>query len=166
MILLTLHYVGDALLHGARLVHFISQKEKRTKCKLIMPTVELLCLYTMNSEYIYMMFTVSFLVANSTYAFARVATIVLTVVVFLYGLRKQEFNFDYDTGNFNTPAVQFSAVSIISLFQAYLLYYFIAKQIKRARENAAPVVVKAKPKQKLRKREGEDDFTLFKFYFI
>ncbi|KAL6429284.1 hypothetical protein ACFW04_008178 [Cataglyphis niger] len=136
VILLTLHYVADALLHGARLVHFISQKEKRTK--------------------------LSFLVANSTYAFARVTTIVLTVVVFLYGLRKQEFNFDYDTGNFNTPAVQFSAVSIISLFQAYLLYHFIAKQIKRARENAAPVVVKAKPKQKLRKREGEDDFILFK----
>lgn len=123
---------------------------------------QLLCLYNMNSKYIYMMFTVSFLIANSTYAFARLATIVLTVVVFLYGLRKLEFNFDYDTGNFNTPAVQFSAVSIISLFQAYLLYYFIAKQIKRARENAAPVVVKTKPKQKLRKREGEDDFILFK----
>ncbi|GAB1859424.1 Translocating chain-associated membrane protein [Camponotus japonicus] len=129
VILLTLHYVGDALLHGARLVHFISQKEKRTK--------------------------LSFLVANSTYVFARLATIVLTLVVFLYGLRKLEFNFDYDTGNFNVPAVQFSAVSVISLFQAYLLYYFIAKQIKRARENAAPVVVKTKPKQKLRKREGK-----------
>ncbi|XP_072764487.1 translocating chain-associated membrane protein 1 [Anoplolepis gracilipes] len=129
IILLTLHYVGDALLHGARLVHFISQKEKRTK--------------------------LSFLVANSVYVFARLATIVLTAVVFLYGLRKLEFNFDYDTGNFNIPAVQFSAVSIISLFQAYLLYYFITKQIKRARENAAPVVVKTKPKQKLRKREGK-----------
>lgn len=108
-----------------------------------------------------MIFTVSFLVANSTYVFARLATIVLTVVMFLYGLRKLEFNFDYDSGNFNVPAVQFSAVSIISLFQAYLLYYFIAKQIKRARENAAPVVVKTKPKQKLRKREGEG-FILFK----
>ncbi|XP_029167981.1 translocating chain-associated membrane protein 1 [Nylanderia fulva] len=129
VILLTLHYVADASLHGARLVHFISQKEKRTK--------------------------LSFLVANSTYMFARLATIILTVVVFLYGLRKLEFSFDYDTGNFNTPAVQFSAVSVISLFQSYLLYYFIAKQIKRARENAAPVVVKTKPKQKLRKRDGK-----------
>lgn len=32
IILLTLHYVGDALQHGARLVHFISQRESRTKC--------------------------------------------------------------------------------------------------------------------------------------
>lgn len=35
IILLTLHYVGDALLHGARLVHFISQNEKKTRCKLL-----------------------------------------------------------------------------------------------------------------------------------
>jgi len=101
-----------------------------------------------------MFVTVSFLVANSTYVFARIATIALTCVVFLYGLRKQEFKFDYPTGNFNTPAVQFSAAFIILLFQGYLLYFFIAKQIKRARENAAPVVVKTKPKQKPKKREG------------
>ncbi|XP_011691166.1 PREDICTED: translocating chain-associated membrane protein 1 [Wasmannia auropunctata] len=129
LILLTVHYVGDILLHTARLIHFISQKEKRTK--------------------------LSFLIANSIYAFARIATIALTCVVFLYGLRKQEYKFDYATGNFNNPAVQFSAASIISLFQGYLLYVFVAKQIKRARENAAPVVVKTKPKQKLKKRDGK-----------
>ncbi|KAL6255192.1 hypothetical protein P5V15_013530 [Pogonomyrmex californicus] len=128
VILLTLHYLGDALLHSARLVHFISQKEKRTK--------------------------LSFLVANSVYAFARVATLAITFVVFLYGLRNQEYKFDYATGNFNIPTVQFLAVTIISLFQGYLLYFFIAKQIKRARENATPVVVKTKPKQKLRKRDA------------
>ncbi|KAH0945974.1 hypothetical protein HN011_007035 [Eciton burchellii] len=128
-ILLTLHYVGDILLHGARLVHFISQKEKRTK--------------------------LSFLIANSTYAFVRIVTIVLSGLVFLYGLRKMEFKFDYATGTFNTPAVHFSAVFIISLFQGYLLYLFVAKQIKRARENVTPVVVKTKPKQKQKKREGK-----------
>lgn len=100
--------------------------------------------------------SVSFLVANSAYAFARIATIALTCVVFLYGLRKQEFKFDYATGNFNNPIVQFSATFIISLFQGYLLYYFVMKQIKRSRENAAPVVVKTKPKQKPKKREGEN----------
>nr|XP_012217923.1 PREDICTED: translocating chain-associated membrane protein 1 [Linepithema humile] len=129
LILLTLHYVGDALLHAARLIHFISQKEKRTK--------------------------LSFFIANSIYAFARIATIVLSSAVFLYGLRKLEFKFDYATGNFNSPAVQFSAVSIILFFQGYLLYFFISKQIKRARENVVPVVTKTKPKQKLRKREGK-----------
>ncbi|XP_018059586.1 PREDICTED: translocating chain-associated membrane protein 1 [Atta colombica] len=129
LILLTFHYVGDALLHAARLVHFISQKEKRTK--------------------------LSFLVANATYVFARITTIALTCVVFLYGLRKQEFKLDYVTGNFNTPVVQFSAAVIVSLFQGYLLYFFITKQIKRARENATPIVVKTKPKQKPKKREGK-----------
>ncbi|KAG5344900.1 TR1L1 protein, partial [Acromyrmex heyeri] len=129
LILLTFHYVGDALLHAARLVHFISQKEKRTK--------------------------LSFLVANATYVFARITTVALTCVVFLYGLRKQEFKLDYVTGNFNTPVVQFSVAVIVSLFQGYLLYFFIMKQIKYARENATPVVVKTKPKQKPKKREGK-----------
>jgi translocating chain-associated membrane protein 1 len=129
IILLALHFVGDALLHSARLIHFIGQKEKASK--------------------------LSFLVANSMYAFARVASIVLSAVVFLYGLRKQENKFDYVTGNFNVPAVQYAAVSIVSLFQGYLLYVLVAKQIKRVRDNAAPVVVKTKPKQKSRKREGK-----------
>lgn len=73
---------------------------------------------------------------------------------------------DYATGNFNIPAVQFSAAFVISLFQGYLLYVFVAKQIKRARENAAPVVVKTKPKQKLKKREGEDNSSLFIIIYI
>ncbi|XP_020297643.1 translocating chain-associated membrane protein 1 [Pseudomyrmex gracilis] len=129
VILLTLHYVADALQHGARLIHFVGQKENRTK--------------------------LAFLVANSVYAFARIATIALSAVVFLYGLRKQEFNFDYNTGNYNIPAVQFLGVSIILFFQGYLLYLFIKKQVKLARENAAVVVVKTKPKQKTKKREGK-----------
>ncbi|EFN85260.1 translocating chain-associated membrane protein 1 [Harpegnathos saltator] len=129
VILLTLHFMGDALLHGARLTHFISQKEKPSR--------------------------LSFLIANSTYVFARVATIVLSAVVFIYGLRQQENKFDYATGNFNIPAVQYTAISVISFSQGYLLYLLIAKQLKRARENAVPVVVKTKPKQKSRKREGK-----------
>lgn len=100
------------------------------------------------------------------YVFARVATVVLSGVVFLYGLRKLDFTFDYTTGNFNIPTVQFSAMSIITFFQGYLLYLFAAKQLKRARENAVPVVVKAKPKQKLRKREGESDFAFTYMIFI
>lgn len=110
------------------------------------------------------MCSVAFLVANSVYAFARIATIALSAVVFLYGLRKQEFNFDYTTGNYNIPAVQFSAVSIILFFQGYLLYLFIKKQVKLARENAAVVVVKTKPKQKTKKREGEIKCFVVNFY--
>lgn len=99
--------------------------------------------------------TVSFLIANLIYAFVRIATIVLSGVVFLYGLRKVEFKLDYATGTFNTPAVHFSVVFVISLFQGYLLYLFVAKQVKRSHENAALVVVKTKLKQKQKKREGK-----------
>lgn len=112
------------------------------------------------------MFAVSFMIANSTYVFVHVATIVLSGVVFLYGLRKTEYKFDYATGTYNTPAVHFSAVFIISLFQGYLLYLFVAKQIKRARENAAPVAVKKQPKQKPRKREGKMIIILINYIIL
>ncbi|KAG7199486.1 hypothetical protein KM043_014108 [Ampulex compressa] len=129
VMLLVLHYIADALQHGARLVHFTSKTEKATK--------------------------LSFLVANSVYVFVRVAILAIAALVFLYGLSQTESSFDYITGHFNIPAVRYSALSITAFFQLYLLYVFIMKQVKRARENVVPVVVKTKPKQKSKKKEGK-----------
>ena len=130
ILLLVLHYVGDAMLHGARLVHFVGKKEKMTK--------------------------MAFLVANSTYVFAHVATLAIASLVFLYGLSQVESTFDAAAGNFNIPAVRFSALSIIVVFQAYLAYVFIKRQIKRARENAVPVqTTSVKSKLKSKKKEGK-----------
>ncbi|KAL0109026.1 hypothetical protein PUN28_014254 [Cardiocondyla obscurior] len=129
LILLTLHYVGDALLHTARLVHFVSQKENRTR--------------------------LSFLVANATYTLMRIATITFTCIVFGVSiLTKENLKFEYATGNFSAPVVQITVLSTILLFQAYLLYIFIRKQVKRSGETTS-LVVKTKPKQKSKKREGK-----------
>ncbi|XP_076637194.1 translocating chain-associated membrane protein 1 [Colletes latitarsis] len=129
ILLLVLHYIGDAILHGARIGHFVSKKEKVTK--------------------------MAFLVANTIYIFVRVATFAIATLVFLYGLSQVENSFDYAAGNYNVPVVRFSALSIIVVFQAYLSYVFITRQIKRARENAAPVQVTVKSKQKPKKKEGK-----------
>ncbi|XP_076171600.1 translocating chain-associated membrane protein 1 [Ptiloglossa arizonensis] len=129
ILLLVLHYMGDAMLHGARISHFISKKEKVTK--------------------------MVFLVANTMYIFARIATFAITILVFLYGLSEIDSSFDYITGNYNNPIIQFSALSIIVVFQAYLSYVFITRQMKRARENAVPIPVTVKSKQKLKKKEGK-----------
>ncbi|XP_076246788.1 translocating chain-associated membrane protein 1 [Calliopsis andreniformis] len=128
ILLLVLHYIGDTMLHGARIVHFVSKNENLTK--------------------------MLFLVANSVYVFARIATFGIAILVFLYGLSQVESEFDYATGNFNVPAIRFSAFSIIVLFQAYLSYMFVKKQIKRARDNAVPVQAALKSKQKSKKKEG------------
>lgn len=129
ILLLVLHYVGDAMLHGARLVHFVGKKEKMTK--------------------------MAFFIANSSYVFVHVASLAIASLVFLYGLSQVESSFDIATGNFNIPAVRFSALSIIVMFQTYLGYVFIKRQIKRARENVVPVQTTVKSKLKSKKKEGK-----------
>lgn len=129
VILLILHYIGDVLLHAARINHFVNQKENVTR--------------------------ISFLIVNSAYVFVHVASLVLAATVFLYGFNQIESSFDYAAGSYNIPIVQYSVLSVIAVFQFYLLYVFVMRQIKRARENAAPVVTKVKPKQKLKKKEGK-----------
>ncbi|CAL7942871.1 unnamed protein product [Xylocopa violacea] len=129
ILLLVLHYIGDVMLHGARLVHFIGKKEKVTR--------------------------MTFLVANSVYVFVRIATLAITTLVFLYGLNQVEGAFDFATGKFNVPLVRYSALSIIVTFQAYLSYVFVSRQIKRARENVVPVQTTVKSKQKSKKKEGK-----------
>lgn len=129
ILLLVLHYVGDAMLHGARLVHFVGKKEKMTK--------------------------MAFFIANSSYVFVHVASLAIASLVFLYGLSQVEGSFDIATGNFNIPAVRFSALGIIVVFQTYLAYVFIKRQIKRARENVVPVQTAVKSKLKSKKKEGK-----------
>ncbi|XP_015588044.1 translocating chain-associated membrane protein 1 [Cephus cinctus] len=129
VILLVLHYIGDALQHGARIIHFVDQKENATR--------------------------LAFLIANSAFIFVRLATVALAALVFFYGLGQTETTLDYTTGNFNIPAVRYSVLGVIVAFQLYLLFGFAKRTIKRARENKAPIISKIKPKQKVRRKEGK-----------
>ncbi|XP_078038299.1 translocating chain-associated membrane protein 1 [Augochlora pura] len=129
ILLLVLHYVGDVMLHGARIIHFVSKREKMAK--------------------------LTFVVANSIYVLVRVASLAVAALVFLYGLSQVESEIDYDAGNFNIPLVRFSALSVIVVFEAYLSYVYITRQIKRTRENATTVQVVIKSKQKSKKKEGK-----------
>ncbi|XP_060819189.1 translocating chain-associated membrane protein 1 [Bombus pascuorum] len=133
ILLLVSHYIGDVMLHGARLVHFVGKKEEVTK--------------------------MAFLVANSIYVFVRIVTLTIATLVFLYGLGQVESVFNFATGNFNIPVIRFTALTYIILFQTYLSYVFISRQLKRARENVVPVQATAKSKQKPRKKEGKKSAT-------
>lgn len=103
------------------------------------------------------LFLVAFLVANSTYIFVRIATLTIAMLVFLYGLGQMESVFDYAVGNFNIPIIRFTALSYIVIFQIYLSYIFISRQLKRARENVVPVQTAVKSKQKSKKKEGKQN---------
>lgn len=93
--------------------------------------------------------------------FVRIVSLVFTVVVFFYGFNQIESSFDYSTGNFNIPIVQYTVLSVLVFFQIYLLHKLVMRQIKRARENITPVQNnKIKPKQKLKKKEGEFEYKI------
>lgn len=160
IILFILHYTGDILLHTARINHFINQKENITRSEFHKSFTFYMHIISLIENYIIKFFTVLFLIANSVYVFVRIASIMLTILVFLYGFNQIESSFDYSTGNFNIPIVQYTVLSVIVFFQIYLLHTFIMRQIKRARENTTPVVTKVKPKQKLKKKEGKSEYKI------
>ena len=106
------------------------------------------------------------MVANAAFILARVASVALSCLVFFYGLGQIERSFDYASGKFNIPVVQFSALGAILLFQAYLLYHFIKRQVKYARENKTWVVTKSKSKLRPRKKDAKDGEFLKTFQLI
>ncbi|XP_057328947.1 translocating chain-associated membrane protein 1 [Microplitis mediator] len=131
VILLVIHYIGDALQHTARWVHIVYRKESRTR--------------------------LTFTIANYVYIITRFITLAVAGLFYVYGLSKTDSLLDYTTGHFNIPAIRFSAFGLVALFQAYLLYEFVNRQRQRAGETSAPAVhSKTKPKQqKLKKKDGK-----------
>ena len=103
----------------------------------------------------------AFLVANSVYVSVRVATVAIATLVFLYGLSQVESVFDFATGNFNVPVIRFTTLSYIIIFQIYLSYIFVSRQMKRARENVVHVQTVVKSKQKSKKKEGKKNLRNF-----
>lgn len=136
-ILLVLHFIGDAMQHGARLVHIVYRQEQTTKT--------------------------AFFIANSTYIFVRVLSIIVAGVFYIYGLSQITNRFDYENGVFNHPAIRYSAFGFVALLQAYLVFNFVKRQRQRAKEARGTIVTKIKSKnprvnkKKDKKPVSEDD---------
>ncbi|XP_046467635.1 translocating chain-associated membrane protein 1 [Neodiprion pinetum] len=129
VILLVLHYVGDALQHSARIIQFVDRSESGTR--------------------------LAFLIANPVFISVRIISIGVAALVFFYGLPQTETSLDYATGNFNVSIVRYTALVGIVLFQVDRLYRFIKEHLQRSRESNAPIVSKLKTKQKPKKKEGK-----------
>ena len=93
------------------------------------------------------------MIANAVYVLVRFLIIGFSVLVFGYGLGQLPQQLDYPSGNFNIPAIQYSVLAVVLIFQSYLFYQFIKKQMDIARENSAPVVTKSKPKPKSKSKK-------------
>lgn len=138
VILLVLHYAGDALQHCARLIHIVYRREQTSRS--------------------------AFMVGNAVFIFARVATLAFAALFYIYGLSKANESLDYAAGSFNIPVVRFGAFGLVALFQAYLLYDFVKRRSERARDSGATVKSKVKvvkqqrPKKKeAKKTAGSED---------
>lgn len=97
------------------------------------------------------------MVGNTAFIFARVATLALGALFYIYGLSKiNNQSLDYEMGSFNIPAIRFTAFGLVALFQAYLIYAFIKRQRQRARDSGAVVTskVKAAKNQRPKKKDG------------
>lgn len=95
----------------------------------------------------------AFSIANSTYVLTRVFIIGFSALIFGYGLEQADQSFDYASGNFNIPAVRYSVLATVLIFQTYLLYKFVKQQLEIARESQATVVTKLKSKQKSKSKK-------------
>jgi translocating chain-associated membrane protein 1 len=127
--LLALHYTSEALFHAARLIDFVGE-EKGSKA--------------------------GYLVANAVFVFVRLASTILSVLTFWYGLPLSDNQgLDIESGNFNTVVIRTAALLAVCLPQAWLVWNFITIHLKRLRKEAPvqPFARTSKSDSKKRKEE-------------
>lgn len=122
--LLVIHYISEALYHIARLIDFVDKEEKGSKA--------------------------GYLASNVLFVVARLASIILSVLTFWYGLSLSENQgLSIAEGNFNIPAVRLAALASVCLLQGYLMFHFITDQLRQLREQAPPVQTRKAPVKKV-----------------
>lgn len=130
--LLVIHYVSEALYHVARLIDFVDKEEKGSKA--------------------------GYLASNVVFVLARLASIILSVLTFWYGLSLSENQgLSIDEGNFNIPAIRLAALASVCLLQAYLMFHFITEQLRQLREQAPPVQARKAPVKKVASKNKKKD---------
>uniref|UniRef100_A0A452HDQ2 Translocating chain-associated membrane protein n=1 Tax=Gopherus agassizii TaxID=38772 RepID=A0A452HDQ2_9SAUR len=109
LILLLLQYFAEFLFHMARLFYFTDE----------------------NNEKLFNAWAVVFVVT-------RLFTLTLSVLVIGFGLARVENQmFDLEKGNFNTLPSRMFVLSLVCLFQAWMMWHFIRFQLRRWREYRA-----------------------------
>jgi len=141
LVLLILRYVEDAVLHMARLIYFA---EKQSVA------------YT------------GFKAWNILFVVCRLASIIVTILTFYYGLATNEDQtLNLETGNFNTPVIRLVTLIGGCLIQGFMMWNFINFHLRRLRERQAIAIAARKkaaerkatkkPKKDDSKRNSEDE---------
>ncbi|XP_054268771.1 translocating chain-associated membrane protein 1 isoform X2 [Macrosteles quadrilineatus] len=130
--LLVIHYFSEALFHVARLVDFVDKEEKGSKA--------------------------GYLVSDVFFVLARLASIILSVLTFWYGLSLSDTQgLDLADGNFNIPPIRLFALGAVCLLQAYLMFHFITDKLRQLREQAPSVQTRKLPAKKTVPKKKKDE---------
>lgn len=137
LVLLTLHYLLEALLHGSRLLQFAE----------IVPSA-----------------TSGFKAYNCLFPALRLVSLMLTFLTMQMGLSAATQGLDTSAGNFNTPVIRLSCTVLVSAVQGWLVWRFVTFHLKKRRESIAEAAAAAKKKHlrptKKSKRGSDDDVAL------
>jgi len=110
LILLFIHYAVEAVYHVCRLLSYADKSATAKKF---------------------------FAVGDALFVLVRLASVILAVLTFWYGLAKAPADqqvLNFETGNFNTSVVRLNCLIAVCVLQAYLMYTFIIAKVKRSRE--------------------------------
>lgn len=112
----------------------------------------------------YLRFSAGYMVSDVVFVLARLASIILSVLTFWYGLSLSDSQgLDIPSGNFNAPAVRLLALATVCLLQAYLMFHFITDKLRQLREQAPQVQPRKLPAKKpvLRKKKEECKYGIY-----
>jgi len=111
LVLLLIHYIPEAVFHATRLVHCAGKSDMARH---------------------------GFLLWAVFFVLARLATVILTILIIWFGLGKSEIPYiDIPSRNCNTQAIRITVIAAIVLNQAWMAWNFIMFQMRRYRESCA-----------------------------
>lgn len=99
-----------------------------------------------------------YLVSDIVFVLSRLASIIISVLTFWYGLSLSETQgLDFNSGNFNIPAVRLFALGAVCLLQAYLMFHFITDKLRQLREQAPQIQPRKTPAKKIVPKKKKED---------
>ncbi|ROT68423.1 Translocating chain-associated membrane protein 1-like 1 [Penaeus vannamei] len=132
LVLLTLRFIEEAVLHACRLLYFAEKTN---------------------------IANTGFRVWNVLFVVCRLASIIVAILTFHYGLAiNEDQTLDISSGNFNTPPIRLNALVAVCLIQAWMMWNFIHFHLRQMRERQALAqVTRKRVTERKSKRNKKDD---------
>ncbi|XP_071519700.1 translocating chain-associated membrane protein 1 isoform X2 [Panulirus ornatus] len=131
LVLLTLRFIEEALLHICRLLYFAEKNAAANT---------------------------GFRVWNVLFVACRLASIIVAILTFHYGLAtNDDQTLDVQAGNFNTTIIRLNALVAVCLIQAWMMWNFIHFHLRRMRERQAEALALRKKAAERRSKKSKKD---------